>query len=94
MGARVRVGTVSGPLTPFAPGFELWLAARGYSPSVDLPRSRGHGVDLGFKVGVGSDSAPATAGALSARAAVAGPHGSGTDRDGGVLGGPPFELGG
>jgi integrase/recombinase XerD len=33
MGARVRVGTVCGPLTSFAPGFELWLAARGFSSS-------------------------------------------------------------
>src|SRR5437867_2454844 len=31
MGGRVRVRTVSGPLTVFAPGFEVWLAARGYS---------------------------------------------------------------
>ncbi|MCA1699633.1 MAG: site-specific integrase [Actinobacteria bacterium] len=38
MEARVRVGTVSGPLTPFAPGFELWLAARGYSPSAVMHR--------------------------------------------------------
>ena len=33
MGGRVRVRTVSGPLTVFAPGFEVWLAARGYSRS-------------------------------------------------------------
>ncbi|MCA1679918.1 MAG: hypothetical protein LC777_13710, partial [Actinobacteria bacterium] len=38
MGAGVRVGTVSGPLTPFAPGFELWLAARGYSRSAVVHR--------------------------------------------------------
>lgn len=33
MNGRVCVRTVSGPLTGFAPGFELWLAARGFSPS-------------------------------------------------------------
>ncbi len=33
MGSRVWVPIVSGPLTPFATGFESWLVARGYSRS-------------------------------------------------------------
>ena len=33
MGRRVWVPVVSGPLAPFAAGFESWLASRAYSPS-------------------------------------------------------------
>ncbi len=40
MGGRVRVRTVSGPLTVFAPGFEVWLAARGYAPATVMHRRR------------------------------------------------------
>jgi integrase/recombinase XerD len=33
MGKRVRVSVVSGPLAPFAAGYESWLSSRSYSPS-------------------------------------------------------------
>ena len=33
MGRRVWVPVVSGPLAPFAAGFESWLRSRAYSPS-------------------------------------------------------------
>ena len=38
MGRRVWVPLVSGPLAPFAAGFESWLASRAYSPSAAADR--------------------------------------------------------
>jgi integrase/recombinase XerD len=38
MGKRVRVSVVSGPLAPFAAGYESWLSARSYSPSAAADR--------------------------------------------------------
>ena len=38
MGRRVWVPVVSGPLVPFAAGFESWLASRAYSPSAAADR--------------------------------------------------------
>ncbi len=33
MGRKVWFPVVSGPLAPYAAGFESWLASRAYSPS-------------------------------------------------------------
>jgi hypothetical protein len=38
MGRRVWVPVVSGPLAPFAAGFESWLRSRAYSPSAAADR--------------------------------------------------------
>ena len=38
MGRRVRVSVVSGPLEPFAAGYESWLSSRSYSPSAAADR--------------------------------------------------------
>ena len=38
MGRRVWVPVVSGPLAPFAAGYESWLRSRAYSPSAAADR--------------------------------------------------------
>ena len=43
MGKRMRVSVVSGPLAPFAAGYESWLLSRSYSPSVVTDRLRQFG---------------------------------------------------
>jgi integrase len=40
MGKKVRVPVVSGPLAPYAAGFEDWLRSRAYSPSAAAGRLR------------------------------------------------------
>ena len=38
MGKKVWVPVVSGPLAPYAAGFESWLMSRSYSPSMAAQR--------------------------------------------------------
>jgi hypothetical protein len=38
MGRKVWFPVVSGPLAPYAAGFELWLSSRSYSPSAAADR--------------------------------------------------------
>ena len=38
MGRKVWFPVVSGPLAPYAAGFESWLASRSYSPSAAADR--------------------------------------------------------
>src|SRR5260370_12803533 len=40
MGKQVWVSAVSGPLAPFAAGYESWLSSRSYSPSAAADRLR------------------------------------------------------
>jgi hypothetical protein len=80
MGRRVWVPVVSGPLAPFAAGYESWLSSRSYSPSAAADRlcqlgQRGRFVMTG-RLGVGELTDEQAGRFVAARRRQAGCRGS------------------